>query len=58
MQDARYLRSQAELCLQMARKLNDDNLAKNLGSAAAQYFQRAVESERPQVIGEPDPSTA
>ena len=45
MQDAHYLRSQAELCLQMARGTTDDHLAENLNAAAAQYFDRAVAAE-------------
>jgi hypothetical protein len=46
-QDARYLRSQAELCLQMARGMRDDKVAENLRAAATQYFVRALEVERP-----------
>jgi hypothetical protein len=46
-QDASYLRSQAELCLQMARKIRDDKVAENLRAAATQYFARALEVERP-----------
>lgn len=45
MQDAHYLRSQAELCLQMARTTTDAHLADNLTAAAAQYFDRAVGAE-------------
>lgn len=45
MQDARYLRSQAELCLQMARGMRDDKVAENLRAAATQYFLRALDVE-------------
>jgi hypothetical protein len=44
-QDARYLRSQAELCLQMARGMRDDKVAENLRAAATQYFLRALDVE-------------
>ena len=47
MQDASYLRSQAELCLQMARGMSDDKVAANPRAAATQYFVRALEVERP-----------
>ena len=47
MQDASYLRSQAELCLQMARGMRDDKVAGNLRAAATQYFVRALEVESP-----------
>jgi hypothetical protein len=37
MQDAQnYLRSQAELCLRMARQIRDDELAAKFRAAAAQ----------------------
>ena len=46
MQDARYLRSQAELCLQMAHKVSDERVAANLRAAtSADYFSRAAEAE-------------
>jgi hypothetical protein len=45
MQDARYLRSQAELCLRMARDITDDKLAAKFSAAATQYFLRAVDAE-------------
>jgi hypothetical protein len=45
-QDASYLRSQAELCLQMARGMRDDKVAGNLRAAATQHFVRALEVER------------
>jgi uncharacterized protein DUF6894 len=46
MQDAGYLRSQAELCPQMARALSDHEAAENLRAVAAQYPVRALEAER------------
>lgn len=45
MQDAGYLRSQAELCLRMARDITDDKLAAKFSAAATQYFLRAVDAE-------------
>jgi hypothetical protein len=41
MQDAAYLRSQAELCLRMALHIRDGKLAAKLRAAATQYFLRA-----------------
>ena len=45
MQDARYFRSQAELCLEMARQVSDRRMAESLRLDAAQYFMRATELE-------------
>jgi hypothetical protein len=45
MQDASYLRSQAELCLRIAHHIRDKNLATKFSAAATQYFLRAVETE-------------
>jgi hypothetical protein len=45
MQDAGYFRSQAELCLQIARALSDHKAAENLRAVAAQYLVRALETE-------------
>ena len=45
MQDAQYLRSQAELCLRMAHHIDDHKLAAKFRAAATQYFLRAVEAE-------------
>ena len=45
MQDARYFRDQATLCLEIARQLSDWHLAENLRLEAAQYFMRAAELE-------------
>ena len=49
MEGAGYLRSQAELCLQMARAMSDPHAADRLRAAAARYFARAlvVESQTP-----------
>jgi hypothetical protein len=55
MQDAHYLRSQAELCLQMARSTTDDHLAENLNAAAAQYFDRALAAEESHALQTPLP---
>jgi hypothetical protein len=48
MQDARYLRDQANLCLEIARQMSDRQVAESLRMDAAQYFARAtaIESER------------
>jgi hypothetical protein len=46
MQDACYLRSQAELCLQIARALSDHKAAENLRAVAAQCFLRTLEAKR------------
>ena len=45
MQDARYLRAQAELCFDIARQLSNRQVADNLRAAAAQYLVRATEAE-------------
>jgi hypothetical protein len=55
MQDAHYLRSQAELCLHMAAAVSDVKVAVCLRAAAADYFLRAVDAECP--IG-PGPDSA
>jgi hypothetical protein len=51
MQDAGFLRTQAEMCLEVARKLSDRKAAENLRAKAAEYFSRAVELET--VSGKP-----
>jgi hypothetical protein len=56
MQDAHYLRSQAELCLQAALTTRDHKLATNLRAAATQYFLRALEAEQSPAMTRPDPS--
>jgi len=45
MRDARYLRAQAELCLEMARQMSDRALAENLRGEAARYHAEANEIE-------------
>ena len=45
MQDARYFREQAALCLEIARQVSDRHLAESLRQEAAHYFMRAAELE-------------
>jgi hypothetical protein len=45
MRDARYLRAQAELCLEMARQMSDQTSADNLRAEAARYQAEATEIE-------------
>ena len=45
MRDARYLRAQAELCLEMARQVSDSATADNLVAEAARYHAEAEEIE-------------
>jgi hypothetical protein len=45
MRDARYLRAQAELCLEMARQMSDQAVAENLRAEAARYHAEANEIE-------------
>jgi hypothetical protein len=45
MRDARYLRAQAELCLEMARQMSDQTTADNLRTEAARYHAEAAEIE-------------
>jgi hypothetical protein len=54
MQDASYFRSQAEVCLQIARALSDHKAAENLRAEAAQYLIRALEAEP--TLGTAEPS--
>ncbi len=51
MRDAKYLRAQAALCLQIARQLSDRKAAENLRAEAAQYSAEAEALEQ----GEPPP---
>jgi hypothetical protein len=44
-QDGGFLRSQAEMCLEVAGKISDRKAADNLRAKAAEYFSRAVELE-------------
>ncbi len=54
MQDASYLRSQAELCLQITRAISDHKAAENLRAVAAQYRVRALEAEPQLATAEPN----
>ena len=45
MRDARYLRGQAELCLQIARQISDPKAAEQLRADAARYHAEATEIE-------------
>ena len=45
MRDARYLRAQAELCLEMARQMSDQRASENLRAEAARYHAEAAEIE-------------
>ena len=45
MRDARYLRAQAELCLEMARQVGDPVTADNLVAEAARYHAEAEKIE-------------
>ena len=43
MRDARYLRAQAELCLQVASQMSDSKAAEKLRAEAARYHAEAAE---------------
>jgi hypothetical protein len=45
MRDARYLRAQAELCLEMARQVSDQTTSDNLRAEAARYQAEVAEIE-------------
>jgi hypothetical protein len=45
MRDARYLRAQAELCLEIARQMSDPKAAENLKAEAARYHAEAATIE-------------
>lgn len=45
MQDARYFREHAELCLEMARQVSDRRTAESLRLDARHYFKRASDLE-------------
>ena len=45
MRDARYLRAQAELCLEIARQVGDRRTADTLRAEAARYHAEAEEIE-------------
>ncbi len=55
MQSAQYLRSQAELYLELAQQLSNRRDAEQVRLAAADYFRRAVDSERQSEVREPSP---
>jgi hypothetical protein len=46
MQSARYLRSQAELCLELAGHVSNPQDVNRLRARAADYFARALDAER------------
>ena len=48
MQDARYLRAQAALCLEIAAQMSDRRTAEKLRAEAAGYHARAAELEEGQ----------
>jgi hypothetical protein len=45
MRDARYLRAQAEFCLELARQVGDKATRDNLYAEAARYHAEAAEIE-------------
>jgi len=45
MDDAAYLRSQADLCLRIAHQMSDPKVAEGLRVTAAQYLARAMDAE-------------
>jgi hypothetical protein len=45
MRDERYLRAQAEFCLEVASQMSDLKTAENLKAAAARYHAEAAEIE-------------
>jgi hypothetical protein len=45
MEDAAYLRSQAELCLEIAQQMSDPLAARELRRKAARYLARATNAE-------------
>ena len=51
MQNARYFRDQAVLCLEVAQQMSDPQAAENLRAAAASHFERAVELEQAETRG-------
>jgi hypothetical protein len=55
MQDARYLRAQAALCLEIANELSDLKAAEKLRADATDYQRRAVELELKQDTPPPPP---
>lgn len=57
MQSARYLRSQAALCLELAQQISNRREAERLRIAAADYFRRAVDAERQSEMRAPPSSS-
>jgi hypothetical protein len=54
MQDARYFRDQAALCLEIARQMSDRQASERLRADAANYFARATMLEgRTEAAGPP-----
>jgi len=46
MRDVRYLRAQADLCLEMARQMSSEATSKSLRAEAARYHAEAAEIEK------------
>jgi hypothetical protein len=46
MQNARYFRDQATLCLEIAQHMSDPQAAENLRASAADHFAIAAELEK------------
>ena len=55
MRDARYLRAQAQWCLELARQMSDRKTADNLKAEAARYQAEALVIEEREPSGE-DPA--
>jgi hypothetical protein len=53
MQSAQYLRSQAELNLELAQQLSNRHDAERLRLTAADYFRRAADAEHQSGMREP-----
>jgi hypothetical protein len=45
MQDATYLRAQADLCLKIAEQMSDPKAAEKIRADAAKFHERAVQLE-------------
>ena len=45
MRDARYIRAQAKLCMEIARQMSDPKAAEKLRADAARYHAEATEIE-------------
>ena len=55
MDDARYWRGQAALCLEIAKQISDPRGADQMRSTAAKYFSRATELEKPADVEKVEP---